>query len=321
VELDQALEPLNNQGRQALQTMVNQFDAGFADPSAVHQTIQAAAPAMQNLAVGLPGLRGTVPGADLPGLVSSTGQWTGAAARDEVALAGLIDSAGVAFGVTAAHRIDLGSTIDGAPAALSQTEATMARLRATIATLNPIARQLEPGALKLGRAATLARIAMTAATPLLRDLKPTLAALRPSVNALAKAADAGVPVIASLTPTLDRVKTSFLPFLNRRDPETKLKQYEAVGPAVAGVSSVIAWGDQYGTLANFEAGFGENALGGVSPCSTHLLNPTVPLQDKVDCEALVQVLKSVFTGSSPTTPLANSPVPARLVDSFLKVTR
>jgi phospholipid/cholesterol/gamma-HCH transport system substrate-binding protein len=321
VELDQALQPLNAQGRQAVQTMIDQFDAGFADPSAVRQTIQDTAPAMHNLESGLPALRGTVPGTDLPTLVTSTGRWMGAAARDEVALGGLIDNGVVALGVTAAQRLALGATFDAAPDALQQAEATTARLRTTIATLNPIAQQLEPGAVKLDRAATLARATLSAATPVLSDLKPTLAAIRPSVTSLAKAAQAGVPVIESLTPTLDRVQTSFLPFLNRRDPETKLKEYQAVGPAVAGVSSAIALGDQYGTLAGFEAGFGENAGAGISPCSTKLLNPTVPLQNRVDCQALVQMLESIFTGSPPTRPLANSPVPAQLVDSVLGLKR
>jgi phospholipid/cholesterol/gamma-HCH transport system substrate-binding protein len=317
VELDQALQPLNAQGRHALTTMIDQFDAGFADPSAVRHTIQAAAPAMQNLGSGLPGLRGTVAGTDLPGLVTSAGRWMGAAARNEAALGGLIDNGVVALGVTAAQRLALGSTVDSAPGALQQTEATMARLRTTLATLNPIAQRLVPGVVKLDRAAILARTALSASTPLLSELKPTLAAIRPSVNALARAAAAGVPVIASLTPTLDRVQTTFLPFLNRRDPETKLKEYQAVGPAVAGVSSAIALGDRFGTLAGFEAGFGENAVAGISPCSTSLLNPTVPLQNRVDCQALVQMLQSIFTGSSPATPTANSPVPAQLVTSVL----
>jgi phospholipid/cholesterol/gamma-HCH transport system substrate-binding protein len=321
VEIDQVLQPLNAQGRQALTTMIDQFDAGFADPAAVRQTLHATAPAMRNLAAGLPGLRGTVPGQDLPALVTSTGRWMGAAARDEVALGGLIDNGAVALGVTAARQLALGSTFDAAPDALAQTQATMARLKTTIAILNPIAQQLEPGALKLDGAARLARFAVSVATPLLRDLKPTLAAIRPSVNALARASRAGVPVIASLDPMLSRVQSLFLPFLNRTDPETKLKNYEAVGPAIAGVSSAIALGDQYGTLAGFEAGFGENAVAGVSPCTTNLLNPTVPLQQKVDCQALVQMLTSIFTGSSPATPLANSPVPAKLVDSVLGLKR
>ena len=316
VELDQALEPLNAQGRQAVQTTIDQFDAGFADPTAVGQTIQNLAPAMTNLAAGLPALRGTEPG-DLPALMASTSKAMGALARDEVALGGMIDSGSVALGVTAAQRIDLGSTFDLAPDALEQTQATMARLRVTLGILDPVAEQLRPGARKLYRAATLTRTALSAATPLLGDLKPTRAAIRPSVTALATAAKAGVPVINSLTPTLDRVTTSFLPFLNATDSETKLKNYEAVGPAVAGVDSAISFGDQYGTLADFEAGFGENTLGSISPCSTFLTNPSVPLQDKVDCQALSQLLVSILTGTPATTPLARSLVPQNLVNSLL----
>jgi phospholipid/cholesterol/gamma-HCH transport system substrate-binding protein len=316
VEVDQVLEPLNAQGRQALTTMVDQFDAGFSDPSAVRRTIQATPGAMRSLSQGLPGLRGTVPGRDLPALVSTTGQWMGAAARDEAALGGLIDNGSVALGVTAAQRIDLGSTFDQAPGALAQTEATMTRLRATIATLNPIAQALEPGALALDRATTLARTALTAATPVLRDLKPTLAAIRPSVDALGNASKAGVPVIKSLTPTLNRVQTTFIPFLNQTDSQTKLKEYEAVGPAVAGVDSATAWGDQYGGLANFEAGAGENVVGGISGCSTFLTNPTAT--QLLDCTALEQVLTNILSGRSLTTPLAKSPSLASRVDSLLK---
>jgi virulence factor Mce-like protein len=316
VELDQALEPLNAVGRQAVQTTIDQFDAGFADPAAVAGTIQNMAPAMKNLAAGLPALRGTAPG-DLPALVASTSKAMGALASEEVALGGMIDSGAVALGVTAAQRIDLGSTFDQAPNALQQTQATMARLRTTLSILEPIARQLRPGARRLDRAATLAQTAVSAATPLLGDLKPTLAAIRPSVTALAAAAKAGVPVINSLTPTLDRTTSSFLPFLNQTDPETKLKNYEAVGPAVASVDSATAWGDQFGTVANFEAGFGENTLGSISPCSTFLTDPTVPVQNKIDCQALSQLLVSILSGTSPTTPLARSIVPQNLVNSLL----
>jgi ABC-type transporter Mla subunit MlaD len=313
VELDQAVEPLDATGRAALKTMIDQFDAGFADPRAVSQTIQNFAPSMRNLAAGLPGLRGTAPG-DLPALVRYTSRAMGALASDEAALGGLIDSGAVALGVTAARRIDLGSTVDLAPNALAQTHATMARLRVTLDTLDPIAQQLRPGARKLDRAATLAQVALSAATPLLRDLKPTLAAIRPSVTALGTAARAGVPVIRSLTPTLDRTTNSFIPFLNKTDPESRLKNYEAVGPAVAGVSSAIAYGDQYATLADFEAGFGEGALG-VSPCSTFLTDPTVPLAKKIDCEALARIISSILGGTPlATTRLAKSMVP----DSLLK---
>src|SRR3984957_10819827 len=315
VELDQVLEPLNAQGRHAVQTMIDQFDTGFSDPAAVRTTIHAAAPAMNSLAQGLPGLRGTNPGVDLPTLVGSTNAWMGALARDETNLGSLVDNGATALGVTAAQRIDLGSPSEEAPAALAQTQVTMARLRTTIAILTPLAQQLEPGAKRLYRAATLARVAVAEANPLLVELKPTLAALRPSVNSLAVTARAGVPVVSSLSSTLNRTQTSFIPFLNTVDPETKLKNYEAVGPALASVSSVTGYGEPFGALAGFEAGFGENTLGGISPCSTFVTNPT--MTQKIDCEGLTQVIEKLFTGRPASAPLLRSPVPETLVNKLL----
>jgi hypothetical protein len=114
---------------------------------------------------------------------------------------------------------------------------------------------------------------------------------------------------------LDRIQTSFIPFLNKSDAETKLKNYQSVGPAVAGVSSAISWGDQFGTLADFEAGFGESTIAS-SPCATFLSDPSVPLQKKVDCEALAQILTSILSGKQPA-PLKNSLVPQSLVTKLL----
>ena len=318
VELDQVLEPLNGAGRHALGTMIDQFDAGFSNPAALRQTFQSAGPAMRNLAAGLPGLRGTQPGTDLPKLIASTNRWMGALAAEDTTLGSMVSGGATALSVTAANRIDLGATFDNGPSALAQTQATMVRLRSTLTTLDPIARQLEPGALRLYRAAVQARAALTAATPLLATLKPTLAAIRPSVNSLATAARAGTPVIDSLTPVLQRTLTTYIPWLNSTDSETKLKEYEAVGPTLASVSSVLGYGDQYGTLAGFEAGFGENVVGGQSPCTTYLANPTVPLTQKVDCTALTQLLVGLLTGHSAATPLPGSQVASRLVNSLLR---
>jgi hypothetical protein len=193
----------------------------------------------------------------------------------------------------------------------------MARLRTTINILNPIARRLEPGARKLYRAATLARTAVSLADPLLTDLQPTLNEIRPSVVSLAATARAGTPVIASLSSTLNRTEKTFIPFLNSTSSETKLKFYNVIGPALASVSSVLGYGDKFGSLAGFEAGFGENTIGGVSPCATFLTDPDVT--QKITCAALTQLITSLFTGAAVTQPLRKSPVLPSLVDKLLGV--
>jgi ABC-type transporter Mla subunit MlaD len=243
----------------------------------------------------------------------------GALARDEVSLGGLIDNGSVALGVTAARRIDLGSIFDQAPGALQQTQLTMARLRTTLAVLDPIAQRLRPGARKLSRAATLARTALAAATGVLADARPTLAAMRPSLTALRTAANAGVPVLQGFTPVLDRVQSAFIPFLNTRNKETKLLNYQAVGPTVAGVASAVAWADRYATLADFEGGSGEGIISG-SPCQTFLTDPSVPLQNKIDCTALTQIITNILTGKPLTAALPQrlAVAPQNLVTALLK---
>ena len=317
VELDQVLEPLNAQGRHASQTLIDQFNAGFSDPSAVRGVIRATAPAMQNLALGLPSLRGTNPGVDLPTVITQTNKWIAVLQRDENNVGSLISNGDAALAVTAAHSIDLGSTLDAAPSALSQTQATMARLRTTLEILNPIAQRLKPGARKLYRAATLARTAVSLADPLLTDLTPTLNAIRPSVVSLAVTARAGTPVLASLGSTLNRTQRTFIPFLNSTSSETKLKFYDVIGPALASVSSVLGYGDKYGALAGFEAGFGENTIGGLSPCATFITNPSVT--QKITCAALTQLLTSLYGGAPIVQPLRNSPVAPSLVNKLLGV--
>src|SRR5436190_1180011 len=124
VELDTALEPLDAGGRRAFQTMINEFDRGFADPEAFAGTLDAAAPALRNAARGLEPLTGTQPN-DLRDLVGSTSRALGALARDEQALSGVLDHGQVALGATAARRADLADTVNTVPGALRDTRTTM----------------------------------------------------------------------------------------------------------------------------------------------------------------------------------------------------
>jgi ABC-type transporter Mla subunit MlaD len=303
VELDQVLEPLNATGRTALRTMFDQFDIGFSNPAAVHGTLSNFGPAMKNLGQGLPGLVGETP-TDLAHLITYTSKTAGALAADEVNLGNLVTSGATALGVTGARAADIGSTFSLAPGALQNTQATMVRLRTTLNTLDPVARSLIPGAQKLAAAADAARTALNNATPLLRDAKPTLAALKPSLTALSGAATSGVPVVQSLSNTFNRVKTQFIPFLNTKEPDTKLLNYEAVGPLASAADSVFSWGDQNSVVATFGAIVGENTVG-LTPCVTNLTNPGLSATQLVDCTALTTMLQSIFGGTPPAkTPLA-----------------
>jgi virulence factor Mce-like protein len=318
VELDEALEPLNSNGRQALKTIVGEFNRGFGDPGEVGQTIKTLDPALRQLAPGLRRLRGTQAG-DLTNLVRSTSGMMGALSRDELALGRLVTSGRVALGVTAARRADLAGMLQEAPGAMRETRATMVRLRTTLDALDPLATRLRPGARTLAPAATHARTTLRTLVPLLRDARAMLRDLRPAVGDLRRASVAGAPVLNGFIPTLDRVSSKFLPWLNDRNPENKLKNFELVGPALASASTATSWGDANGVVANFEAGAGESLVTSMLPCRTFLTDPTVRAQDKIACELLTRAFASLLTGLAPNSPrlMRGSTVPMKVLKPLL----
>jgi len=319
VELDTALEPLDAKGRGAFKTMISQFDGAFSEPKALSDTVDAVAPAMRQVARGTRGFRGTIPGQDLPRLISSTSRAMAALARDETALAGVIDHGNVALGVTAARRADLAQTLDTAPAALREARTTMQRLIATLDEVDPLATKLMPGARKLSASTARTQRTLALARPLLRDLRPTLSDLRPAVADLSSASSNGAPAFAPLTRVLERTERSFLPFLSSKDPENGRITYQSIGPALASASSALAYGDTHQVTADFEANAGENLVTGFSPCKTQIADPTAALAEKVQCELLARSLVAALTGRKPAqVRLKNSAVPESRLQKFLK---
>jgi ABC-type transporter Mla subunit MlaD len=316
VELDQVLEPLDATGRKSLQTMIREFDAGFSSPKDFQNAVDAVEPAMRPLSRGVRALRGQQPGTDLPRLIARTSRMMGALARDEVALRGVIDNGNIALGATAAHSADLAATVNTAPAAMRETRTTLARLETTLDILDPLAEKLLPGAAKLDGSARKAQIALRAATPLLRDLRPALRDLRPAVTDLGNAARSGAPAFDPLSTVMDRVKNTYIPFLNAKNDENKRPNYQNVGPAVASVATATSWGDYNGPVANFEAAVGPNAFVD-SPCKINFAAADVA--QLVQCELVTRAVSAALTGRKPQdVQIRNSAVPLSKLLPYLK---
>lgn len=295
-ELDQALEPFDATGRDALKTIIEEFDKGFGSAEAYKATVKELGPALRSLGPGLRAFRGREAN-DLQQMIQGTSRTLGALASDEVALGKLIDNGSVALGVTAAQSQNIQGILATAPGALQETRATMARLRTTLDVLDPVAAELRPGARQLPASADDASVLLNAAAPLLRDAKPTVRALRPAVQDLTKLTRSGNDVMAAANPVLDSAIYPILPYLRTTDTQAKRKMYEMLGPFVSAANSAVAHGDKLGTIANFEAGVGEGSLPAVSPCQAFLTDPTV--QEKINCDLVGRILVAAYTGQNP----------------------
>lgn len=268
VMIDQVLASITAPTRAGIRTMLSQFDRGFGQPVPVDQTLARLAPSMRTVAPGLSSLQGTEPG-DLATLVRGTSRLMGTMARSEVDLGGLIDSADTSLAVTASRDAALASTLQDAPSAMQQTQDTMLALRTTLDKLDPLADRLVPGAEELAPASLALEPALGELRGVLHQAQPLLGELQPALARLQLASRAGAPLLSGLMPTLRRLNHVVIPWLSQRNPDTALKNYEAVGPTFATVDSSASMFDGYSHIQRFGAGDAISpSSAGFLPCST-----------------------------------------------------
>jgi phospholipid/cholesterol/gamma-HCH transport system substrate-binding protein len=293
VELDQVLSAIDAPSRTSIRGTLRAFDDGFASPAAPGRTLDALAPAMRRIAPGLDALRGTGAG-DLSETVRNTSRLTDALARNEAALGGLVDGADTTLAVTAARRADMAGILRDAPATLADTRSTMVRLGGTLDALDPVAAQLRPGARRLDDAARALRPALAELRPLLAHAHPLLTDLRPTLARLDGAAKAGTPLLAGLEPTLRRTRDTLLPWLDTTDKETRIKNYEAVGPVFAAVSSSAQQFDANGHTQRFQAVSGSGRSLSFLPCHVDF-----PSSSPFDCSDVEKVVSGLLGAPPP----------------------
>jgi virulence factor Mce-like protein len=293
-EADQALQVLGTTQRRSVQETIAAFEACTKEPKEIQAAIDAAGPALRKIRTGVGSLRGTRAG-NLTDLVRNTSRTMGALASADEDLAGLVDDGRVALGVTAARRNDLGSLLDQAPATMDDTRLTLARVRGTLDQLDPTAVDLLPGARALPDAADAARPALSRLDTVLDDAEPTLRALRPAVRRLASTVDPGITTINALKPTVTRTNDVLLPWLNTKDEDTNLKLSEAIGPFFSVLNSASSGFDANGYMMNFQTAPSERTFQSI-PCTTRLTDPSVAPENKINCDALGDLVKALGGG-------------------------
>ncbi|MGE4426181.1 MAG: MlaD family protein [Solirubrobacteraceae bacterium] len=286
VEVDQLLQVFDDGGRRSLRTVTREFERGFGRPADVRRAIDEAEPAAAAAAPGLSALRGRVNG-ELTTLVRHAARITGVLAREDDALAGLVRHGARTFAVTASRATDLRRLIAVAPTAQAQTRRTMRRLRGTLDRLDPLVDELRPGARRLDATVAALRPALDDARPLLRAARPTLQRLRPAVASLRDASADGRPLVAALNPTVDRSLATLVPWLGRRDDETRLENGWTIGPWFSGASAVASRFDVNGYVLRMQPGLGLRSLDSL-PCQLLIADPTATAP--VTCDALRRTL-------------------------------
>lgn len=304
-ELDQVLASYTPPARAGMRRLFREFDKGFNGSSAAGRTLDALAPSFRQIGPGVGALRGQHAG-DLTDLVKQASRWTGALARHEYDLGKLVDNADTTLGVTAARKAEIASMLQNAPSALQETRDSMVRVRSTLDNLDPVAEDLRPGARKLDDASNAMRPALAKLAPVLADARPLLRDLRPALRSLRSLSRSGTPLMAGLDPVLDRLNQGVIPGLNEVNPETGLKEYEALGPTIASIGNSAGLFDKNGTTQRFQAvNGGSNSVGSL-PCNLG----QDPSQLKLNCDDVKAVFGAFFglpTGKQRAKLLASAP--------------
>lgn len=299
VDIDEVLQPLDGERRAGIKQTLDGLRTGLSGERATNRSLRALAPTMRSLTTGLPPLRGFRPGDDLPRLIVKTSRAMGALSRDQAALAGLLENADTTLGVTAARRADLASFLQQTPGTLADTRETLRRLRGTLEVLDPVAEELRPGARRLARTAALTSTALGDATPLLREARPLLTDLNRALRRLRRVGKRGSTLIDGLNPTLDRVRDTFVPWLDKKDTYTGFKNVNVIGPVLGGAASATSPMDRFGHSIVFEpSGGGERTIEDL-PCQLNVTDPNPA--SLVKCEGVTAVLNTVFGGAKPAT--------------------
>ena len=102
----------------------------------------------------------------------------------------------------------------------------------------------------------------------------------------------GVPLMRGLRPTLDRLDRQLLPFLRRRDPDTRLLNYESIGPFFASLGSAVGEFDAEDYILHFATNLGADSA--LIPCG-----PDLNLQQHGRCQLLNHVVRVLFGARRP----------------------
>jgi ABC-type transporter Mla subunit MlaD len=265
VDWDQFNAQLPAAARPQLQRELAGLDQALQAPGPEGSTVRVFGPAAATIGHSAEALRGQQIG-DLPQLIETTASTVKALGSDSAGLERLVDGADRTLAVTAAHNTALAHAIQLSQPALDATLSTNRTLDRTLTALDPLVVRLEPGARLLGPTNAVLAPLLAQANRTLNDAVPLLKVAPGALRALGYASRHGTPLIAGLTPTVDRLNRDLIPLLARTDPDTRLRLYETFGPLASALSSSMSGFDANGWVYNFNVQLSTGSF--VLPCDT-----------------------------------------------------
>jgi phospholipid/cholesterol/gamma-HCH transport system substrate-binding protein len=291
VETDDAIEFLRDPVTHGLRSTLAAVPDALADKRAPAAALTAAADVTPGLATAVSAVRGRDE-AELRPLIRAASATVSALDTRNDALRGLVEGAAATAHVTAVRQDALRRTIDLAGTVQPRVRDTLTALDRTLTAADPVIAHLKQPAAQIAPTLDRLRPTLTDADRLLTEAHPVVRRLRPAVTALAATADKGQPLLHGISPSIKRANETILPDLAYRDPVTKLKTYEIVGPTIASLNGAASTFDAEGHLFRFPALGGERVLSDTLPCSTFLTDPEASAS--IACDTFDDALESYF---------------------------
>lgn len=243
-EFDDVLRLYNGNTDQAQRQLFKGLAATLGAPKATGTSINAL-PDLTTVGNGLKPYAGTDPG-DLSRVVATTAQTVQHLGASTASLQGLVDGADQTLGAIDAQRSALGQMLQLSPGTLNSTYVTSKRLVTTLNHLDPLVRNLEPGSKLIYSMSNALQPALNQARAVLTDAQPLLASARPTFANLGSAAQTGAPFFKGLEAPVARLNSNILPWLQQRSPDTKIINYESIGPFFSVLNEAAAEYDSSG---------------------------------------------------------------------------
>jgi virulence factor Mce-like protein len=299
-ELDDLLGIYNGSTDQAQRDTFKGLSQAFAAPAGTGASINAL-PDLQTVAAGLKPYSGTSRG-DLSAVVAGTARTAQALGASVSSLQSLVTGARQTLGASDSQRMSLGEILSLSPGTLDSTYLTMGRLRTTLDHLDPLVVHLEPGAALLDSMSRALSPALGQTQAVLDQARPLLRSARPTFADLRSASVAGVPLLRDLEPSLARLNTNILPWLGQRDGDTRVINYQSIGPTFSVLDKAAAEFDQSGYRLHLSTLLGSASVIDVPTlraAKTSMLSQCQQVargRQRSDCAAVASVLLGALFG-------------------------